>query len=193
MDALHTPAASLVVLAIGIGLIVVRQLRWRAASRAIGLGLALGAVGLLMMAQGAAGPLPDASAGLTWLALGAMLGTAVLAGTAMGLVSQVRLAAAGSGRRRSLIAALGSSADGWEIRGGWVGLAVWIAYIALRVAEGAVLGGAIPSGFAHAPATILLSLALVRIISVKIALHRARPRFVVASSGRLATGLGSRP
>lgn len=147
------------VLVLTVGLILVRQMSWRDESRVRRIGLALLGLGVLMLVTGNGGvPLPRATAGLT-LAIAIMLATAVVGGLALGLATGVRGAADGTRR---------------EVRGGGLGLAVWLAVIAVRVAESFFIAHLTGPAFAHSTGAILVSVGTVRVIGLEVALRRGR-------------------
>jgi hypothetical protein len=144
----------LIVLAL-LALILRQQLRWRSAARMLRIGTVLSVIGALMVFQQIGQSRLDPFA-LGYLVLTALF--AVAAGFVMGLVSTVRSGADGS----------------LEMRGGWWGLALWVAYIAVRVGMSfavVVLSG---SQSSRTTGLILLSVGLARLASAAVATRRPR-------------------
>lgn len=83
--------------------------------------------------------------------------TAVVGGVVVGCVSQVRRTSDGA----------------LETCGGWIGLAAWIAVILVRLGESLVLSKLISPAFLGDTALMLVSLAIVRLVSVGVLVLRA--------------------
>ncbi|MFE5775258.1 hypothetical protein [Brachybacterium sp. NPDC056505] len=144
----------LIVLA-ALGLILYRQLQWREVARMQRLGGILSVVGAVMVLQQLRQSQIDPVT-LGYLVLTAVF--AVGAGLVMGLVSTVRTGADGS----------------LEMRGGWWGLALWIAYIAVRVGMSLAVVALSGSQSSRTTGLILLSVGLARLVSSAVATHRPR-------------------
>ncbi|MCG7310150.1 hypothetical protein [Brachybacterium sp. ACRRE] len=144
----------LIVLA-ALGLILYRQLQWREVARMQRLGGILSVVGAVLVLQQLRQSLIDPVT-LGYLVLTAVF--AVGAGLVMGLVSTVRTGADGS----------------LEMRGGWWGLALWIAYIAVRVGMSFAVVALSGAQSSRTTGMILLSVGLARLVSAAVATHRPR-------------------
>jgi hypothetical protein len=144
----------LIVLA-ALGLILYRQLQWREVARMQRIGGILSAVGaLLVLQQLRQAPIDPITLG--YLVLTAAF--AVGAGLVMGLVSTVRPSADGS----------------LEMRGGWWGLALWIAYIVVRVGMSFAVVALSGAQNSRTTGMILLSVGLARLVSAAVATRRPR-------------------
>lgn len=138
-----------------LALILRQQLRWRTVARMQRIGTVLSVIGVVLVLQ------EIAQARIAPVALGYLVLTvafAIAAGLVMGLVSTVR-----------------SGADGaLEMRGGWWGLALWVVYIAVRVAMSVAVVVLTGSQSSRTTGLILVSIGLARLVSAAVATHRPR-------------------
>lgn len=163
----------LVITLLVIALILFRQMSWRAAERVQRTGVILMIIGGGYLVLGLGGDLGSSiGTPMALLMTAAQLGTGALGGLMLGAVSQIRM---GTGEARSASGTddrPGGAGRVVEIRGGGAGMAVWIAFMALRIAEIVLVPLLTHATIAPGTGMILLSLGLMRLIGARVAVTR---------------------
>lgn len=155
LDAPWLPIANALLALVVLALILYRQLSWRRLSRMVRVAVIVIVLGTMTL------PLQLGDADLTW-------GSAV---TAIVLIVAVSLA---GGWIMGRFAEVSTGPDGEvRMRGGWLGVALWLGFIAVRIGMDLALAAVISPEMATATGLLLISIGLARLTSTRIAARRA--------------------
>lgn len=172
-----SPAITVVVVLLVLYRILSQQLTWRPLARLLRLGAILAVLGVVSIGTTVGTGHLSVPHATTVLLVALMLVTSAIGGLALGFVSRARTAADGT----------------VTIRGGGLGIAVWVVVIALRIGESVLVSVFAPELAALSGGLLLLlSIGLLRLLSAGVAGLRAR-RAAAGDHGLHATAVAPRP
>ncbi|MGP9694683.1 hypothetical protein ACT3TZ_08720 [Brachybacterium sp. AOP25-B2-12] len=171
-----SPAITVVVVLLVLYRILSQQLTWRPLARLLRLGAILAVLGVVSIGTTVGTGHLSVPHSTTVLLVALMLVTSAIGGLALGFVSRARTAADGT----------------VTIRGGGLGIAVWVVVIALRIGESVLVSVFAPELAALSGGLLLLSIGLLRLLSAGVAGLRAR-RAAAGDHGLHATAVAPRP
>lgn len=152
LDAPWIPIVNVLLVIVILALILFRQLSWRRLSRMVRVAVVIIVLGTMLL------PLQLGDAEITWsAAIVAIVIVSLVGGWVMGRFAEVATGPDGQVR----------------MRGGWLGVALWIGFIALRIGMDLGLAAVVSSEMASASGLLLISIGLARLTSTRIAARRA--------------------
>lgn len=155
LDAPWIPIVDVLLVIVILALILFRQLSWRRLSRMVRVAVVIIVLGTMLL------PLQLGDAEISWSA-------AIVAIVLIVIVSLV------GGWVMGRFAEVATGPDGQvRMRGGWLGVVLWIGFIALRIGMDLGLAAVVSSEMARASGLLLISIGLARLTSTRIAARRA--------------------
>ncbi len=155
LDAPWIPIVNVLLVIVILALILFRQLSWRRLSRMVRVAVVIIVLGTMLL------PLQLGDAEISWsaaiVAIVLIVIVSLVGGWVMGRFAEVATGPGGQVR----------------MRGGWLGVVLWIGFIALRIGMDLGLAAVVSFEMASASGLLLISIGLARLTSTRIAARRA--------------------